>query len=502
MALEPRLVDICSQAITKMTLKVPDPEESQGTLQRGKKLPQYIAALSVCLGSVAAGGMMGWTSNIEQELTSGELNGVQLTDLGWVGSLATLGALFSCFFIGKMCDFLGRKVAMLSLVIPFTLGWLLIIFAQNVAMLLVGRFVTGFAGGAFCVSAPLYTSEIAEVEIRGTLGSYFQLLLTVGILLAYILGSFLHPIPYSIVLAIIPLVFGIVFFTQPETPVYRMKQGKEEEARQSLLRLRGPQYDVDAEIKEIKRMLEEDEKRKVPFFQSFRKRETVVATVISFGLMFFQQASGVNAVIFYTSNIFNAANVQLDSKIATIIVGVMQVVATFISSLVVDKLGRRLLLIGSIGLMSISILLLAVYYSLNDRLEDNSIARSINFIPVICLCVFIVAFSFGFGPIPWMISAEVYPEEVKSTLSSAAGVFNWFIAFLITRFYPDMQASVLGGDGTFYVFGGVCVAGAIFCLTYVPETKGKSLEQIQAELRGEKFSANTDKSGIDNPSFS
>lgn len=181
------------------------------------------------------------------------------------------------------------------------------------------------AGGAFCVSAPLYTSEIAQKEIRGALGSYFQLLLTVGVLFTYIIATFTSIKVYTIICAIVPLVFGVVFFLQPETPVYLLKKGKDDEARKALLRFRGNGWNVDAELKDIKTQLEYDEAHKVSFLESFKKRATKKAFLISFGLMLFQQLSGVNAVIFYTGTIFEAAGSDLDPSIATIIVGCMQV---------------------------------------------------------------------------------------------------------------------------------------------------------------------------------
>lgn len=140
---------------------------------------------------------MGWTSNISEDMKGGKYNDIPIDDdsLGWIGSCVTLGAMVMCFPIGYICDWLGRKPTMLLLTIPFTIGWIIIIFAGSVELLYVGRFITGMAGGAFCVSAPMYTSEIAEKEIRGTLGSYFQLLLTVGILFSYIVGKLLFSIP-------------------------------------------------------------------------------------------------------------------------------------------------------------------------------------------------------------------------------------------------------------------------------------------------------------------
>ncbi|KAF2879593.1 hypothetical protein ILUMI_26575 [Ignelater luminosus] len=473
---------------------------SNGKSREGKKFPQYKAALTVCLGSVATGSVLGWTSNISVEMKRGDYNEISIDDdsLGWIGSFATLGAMVMCFPIGFMCEKLGRKAAMLLLTIPFIIGWLLIIFANSLIMIYIGRFICGMAGGAFCVSAPMYTSEIAEKEIRGALGSYFQLLLTVGILFSYIMGLAVDPKTYTIVLAVIPLVFAAAFFFEPETPVYRMKQKREAEARESLLRLRGSAYDVDAELKEIKTTLEEEENNHISFSESFKKRSTKLATLICFSLMFFQQASGVNAVIFYTSSIFESAGSKLDPKIATIIVGVIQCVSTFIASLIVDRLGRRILLLGSALCMAIAGTLLGIFFTLKEReIVDADTITTLGFLPILALSIFMVVFSLGFGPIPWMISSELFPSEIKSVAISAAGTFNWFIAFLITKFYLNLKNAV-GGDVTFYIFSVVSVVGTIFVFFVVPETKGKSLDQIQRELNGEKNSSD----GNDNLGFS
>ncbi|KAJ8911433.1 hypothetical protein NQ315_005966 [Exocentrus adspersus] len=470
---------------------------------QGKKLPQYIAALAVCLGSVAAGTVLGWTSNITDKLQNSELNDVAIDSdaQGWIGSFATIGGMVMCFPIGYICDLIGRKWGCLMTVIPFSVGWLLIILADNVAMIYVGRFLTGLAGGAFCVAAPIYTSEIAEKEIRGTLGSFFQLLLTVGILLSYIIGAYMSPRDVSIVCAVIPIIFAVVFFFQPETPVYYMKNNKPDEALSSLRRLRGSSYNSENEIKEIKEALDQDASIKVSFFQAATTTASKKALFICFGLMFFQQMSGINAVIFYTGDIFTAAGSSLAPSTATILVGVMQVVATFVSSVTVDRFGRKVLLFGSIVFMMLSGLLLGVFFTLKDRdvLDADGIDK-ISFLPILSLIVFISAFSLGFGPIPWLISAELMPEEIKSTACSAAATFNWLLAFIVTRFYGNLKEAI-GGDATFYIFAGISMVGIAFVFIIIPETKGKSFTEVQAILSGKPVQVRDDREGIDNPSF-
>ncbi|XP_076258320.1 facilitated trehalose transporter Tret1-like isoform X2 [Rhynchophorus ferrugineus] len=467
-----------------------------------KRFPQYIAALSVCLGSVAAGSVLGWTGTISASLKNGDLNGIEADDdiLGWIGSFATLGAMVMCFPIGIICDYIGRKWACLTTIIPFSIGWLLVIFSNGPAMIYAGRFLTGLAGGAFCVAAPLYTSEIAENEIRGALGSYFQLLLTVGILLSYTFGAVTTPKTLSIICAFIPIVFGLIFFFQPETPIHLLKKGKRQAALESLQKLRGAKYDSEKELTEIQQHLDQNTQNKVSFLQSLKTKASKKAFIICLGLMAFQQLSGINAVIFFLGNIFESAGGAIPSNYATIGVGVVQVVATFVSSLVVDKFGRKVLLIGSAFFMCISGILLGVFFTLKDRniLNDETI-NNISFLPIVSLVIFITVFSLGFGPIPWMASSEIMPPEIKSVASSIAAIFNWFLAFIVTRFFNNL-VQVLNADVTFYMFATISLIGTFFVFFFVPETKGKSHREVQDILNG-VHTETKNADGIDNPAF-
>ncbi|CAG9861898.1 unnamed protein product [Phyllotreta striolata] len=469
---------------------------------KSSTVPQYIAALSICLGAVAAGAVLGWTANISDALKTGNLNDIPIDkdSLGWIGSFVNLGAMVMCIPIGYICDLIGRKLSCLLTVVPFLLGWFLIVFADGVPMIYAGRFLTGLAGGAFCVAAPIYTSEIAENRIRGALGSYFQLLLTVGILIAYVAGAFISPKSLAILSLCIPVVFGVVFFFQPETPVYYLKNDKYEAAKASLRRLRGEAYDCEPELKEMRLSLEQNSSGRASFFDVLLTKAGVRACVITFSLMFFQQMSGVNAVIFYTGDIFSAAGSSLKASTATIIVGVLQTVTTFVSSLVVDKFGRKLLLLLSILFMGLSEFVLALYFTFKNRnVLDEETVESIGVLPLLCLGIYIVMFSMGIGPIPWMISAELMAPEIKSVMVSIAATFNWFLAFLVTKFYGNISDAI-GADSPFYIFSGICFAGAAFMVMFVPETKGKSVAEIQAMLGGEK-PQEVAKEGIDNPSF-
>lgn len=440
--------------------------------------------LAATLSALAAGTVLGWTSPILEDLETGKYRNISLnnSEIGWIGSFVTLGGMAMCIPTGFICDLIGRKKTLLLLFIPFTVGWLLITFANNVLMLYFGRLITGMASGACCIAAPLYTSEIAHKTLRGTLGSYFQLMVTVGIFLAYLFGKYLNAIHFTIWCACVPVVFLILFAVQPESPVYLLKRGLYDEAKMSLLRLRGKSNNVDVELNEIEGYLKEITQTSFSLSESFRQRSILKAFIISLALMFYQQFSGINAVILYTSEIFKNSGVQLDPRTASLLVGLFQVLATFAASLIVDKSGRRVLLFISSLFVTITTLILGIYFTIKYRTSaSEELLHELGFIPVGALCLFVIGYSLGLGPIPWIISSEIFPTEVKSIASSTAGTLNWFLAFILTKFYLDVSHCI-GEDGTFYIFSVASFTGVLFVFFVIPETKGKNISEIQAAL--------------------
>lgn len=186
-------------------------------------------------------------------------------------------------------------------------------------------------------------------------------------------------------------------------------------------------------------------------------------------------------VISKRNMLFQSAGSDLEPSTATIIVGVIQVVATFISTLVVDRLGRRILLLLSDFVMAVCTLLLGVYFYLMNETHDD--VSNLGWLPVTSVCVFIVVFSLGYGPIPWMMVGELFAPHIKGFASSLSCVLNWILAFLVTKFYSDLADS-FGAHTTFWIFAVISVIGTVFVFFLVPETKGKTLDEIQKELGG------------------
>ncbi|KAH8388864.1 hypothetical protein KR215_002730 [Drosophila sulfurigaster] len=455
------------------------------TENKSRTLPQYVAALAAAGGAFAAGTLLGWTSPSENEITDGDAYSFDVNDeqFSWIGAFMTLGAAVVCIPIGFLINFIGRKWTMLLLVLPFVLGWALLIWAQNVVMMYIARFILGIAGGAFCVTAPMYTGEISQKDIRGTLGSFFQLMITIGILFVYGVGSGLNVFWMSIVCGLLPIIFGIIFFFMPESPTYLVSKNRSEAAIKSIQWLRGKEYDYAPEMEELHQIDREIREQEVNIWAALTRPVTIKAMSISLGLMFFQQVSGINAVIFYSAGIFTAAKTGINESMSTILIGVMQVVATFVSTLVVDKLGRRILLLASGIVMALSTTAIGVYFFLKD--QDESQVENLGWLPVTSLCVFIIMFSIGFGPVPWLMMGELFATDIKGFAGSIAGTTNWVLAFIITKTFKNLTDG-LGTGGTFWLFAGLTVVGIVFVFFIVPETKGKSLNEIQQELAGNR----------------
>lgn len=442
-------------------------------------------------GALAAGCVLGWSSPAEYEVVTKQGYGFPVSNeqWSWIGANATLGGIVSCLIIGIIMDIFGRKTTMLSLIVPFSIGWSLIIWPTSVAMLYIGRFLIGFAGGAFFVVAPAYIGEIASKSIRGTLASYLQLMVTCGILFVYVIGHFFAMKTYNIICAILPLVFGALFIWMPETPNYWIIKNQVTKAENSLKWLRGNQYDYSDELIEMQMEHELIRQNRAGFFTAFKKPATKRALLISLGLLFFVQFSGINAVIFYSGFIFEASHADIESSVATIIVGVMQVIATFVASLTVDKLGRRFLLITSASIMCICNVCLGTYFYLMDH--ESPYIPHLSWLPITSLCLYIIAFSLGLGPIPWVLVGEIFTTEVKAIASSLSGSTSWLIAFLVTKFFSNIRDAIGIGE-TFFIFAGFALGCTIFICFMVPETKGRSFNDIQRSLGADNENSNSE----------
>lgn len=318
------------------------------------------------------------------------------------------------------------------------------------------------------------------IFVLGSLGGYVQLMITGGILYVYLLGAVVSYELLNIACALVPLIFLLAFINAPETPVYLLVNNKRTEAEKSLRKLRGSSYDIHSELNRIQNEISKTSANKAGFFELFSQKANVRAVICAFGLMIFQQFSGINAVIFYTLKIFKDAGSTLDPELSVIIVGVVQCVVTYTASLLVDRAGRRILLLISHSVMAICLGVLGYFFYIKEQGEDVS---SLGFIPLASVVLFIIVFSLGAGPIPWLMAGELFTSEIKGVATGIAVGLNWVSVFIVTKTFQTLIQK-FGQGVTFWYFSVICALGTVFVFFLIPETKGKSLEEIQIMLSG------------------
>ncbi|XP_053698662.1 facilitated trehalose transporter Tret1-like [Sabethes cyaneus] len=445
---------------------------------------QYLAALVANLAIACMGASMAWTSPVEPKLkTAGEspLPSVPTaTELSWIGSILTLGSLAGPAFAGIVAHRFGRKIAMLASAAFFMTSYVLFLTAASVAQILVGRFVQGCGIGFAITITPLYVAEIATANRRGALGSLVQTFMTLGILFDYAIGPYVSYAAFQWIQMTLPIVFIIGFIQMPETPHFFVSKGNYPAAAQSLAYIRGePVSELQHEFSLIQHSVEESLRNRGTLRDLYRSHANFRALTICTGIVIFQQLSGINPVQFFAQTIFDKTGTGLPADLSAIILGIFQVVASVITALIVDKVGRRpTLLVSAIG-MCCALSALGAYFYLDD-IGSKSV-ESISFLPVLSLVVFVVMFCTGFGPISWVLLGEMFAPSIKSLASPIVSSICWLTSFFILFYFTALDEAV-GSHWLFWIFAICCAAAFVFAYFFVIETKGLSLPDIQARL--------------------
>jgi MFS transporter, SP family, galactose:H+ symporter len=395
-----------------------------------------------------------------------------------VVGMVLVGAATAALGGGRLSDRLGRRVTLMLTSAIFIFGALICAFASSFQILLVGRTIVGLGIGLASTTVPVYISEVSPPQARGWQVSLFQLAITLGILVAYLVdyafaGS--GGWRWMLGLAAVPgLILGLGMLYLPESPRWLAKHGQAEKAQKILSRIRGT-TNVASEFQEIQSTLSLGGEH--GSWSQLLSPAVRPALVVGVGLAVFQQITGINTVIYYAPTILQSAGISSASGaiLATAGIGVVNVVMTLVSMWLIDKMGRRpLLLIGTAGIIiTLGILGFAFLK------PGGGLAR----VAVVTLMAYVASFAISLGPIFWLLISEIYPLKIRGLAEGTAAASNWAANLLVSlTFLTLVQA--LGPTRTFWLYALFGVAAWIFSYYLVPETKGRTLEQIERSLHG------------------
>ncbi len=397
-----------------------------------------------------------------------------------VVSAVLLGAVIGAALGGDLADHLGRRKVIILAAVIFALSAIGTASVPAVSWLILGRILVGIAIGMASITAPLYISEVAPAKVRGSLVSLNQLAITIGIVVSYLVDYSLSDIQgwrYMLGLAAIPAaILGIGMLPLPDTPRWLVNHGEIDNARVVLKRIRGKE-DVEKELDEIRTGLKKQAAGRAELMNPLVKPALIIGVVLAI----FQQVTGINTVIYYAPTIFQFAGlVSASSAIfATVGVGIVNVIMTVVAISLLDRIGRRpLLMVGLAGMVfSLGLLGLAFFLpSLGGLLGD---------LAVVGLMLYVGAFALGLGPVFWLLISEIYPLKVRGLAMSIASEANWGSNLLVALTFLTLVQAI-GTPGAFWFYALVGIGAWIFVYLSVPETKGRTLEEIEEHWRAGK----------------
>lgn len=403
------------------------------------------------------------------------------TDLtGWAASSLLVGCMAGCMIAGPVGDRFGRKPSLILCALLFAASSVASAFPSTLAQFAWSRFAGGIAIGAASMLSPLYIAEISPEKYRGTLVALYQLAIVIGILVVFFVNLQIQRLGDETwnthtgwrwmfaSLAIPSLLFSLLMALVPESPRWLMKMGRRSQAQAVLERVGGPD-NAAREIQQIETALRQEEGRWMELFTGGYGR----ALVIGILLAVFGQFSGINAIMYFAPEIFKAAGSATDAAFTqTVTVGIFNVVFTFVAIWLVDRAGRKPLLIAGTLVQVVSLSLVGLMFH-----------RGVQGVPLLGgILLFVAAFAVAMGPIPWIVNAEIFPTKVRGRAMALAIFMLWLADFIVTQTFPRLREGI-GPAATFWLYAGCSLLSTIFVILMVPETKGRTLEEIEAFWR-------------------
>ena len=395
---------------------------------------------------------------------------------GLVVSSMLIGAIIGSGASSPLADKLGRRRLVLFIAIIYIIGSITLFIAPNITILVIGRLIIGLAVGGSMATVPVYLSEMAPTELRGSLGTLNQLMITIGILSAYIVNYAFADIEgwrWMLGLAVVPsiiLLIGIVFM--PESPRWLLEHRSEQAARDVMKITFDNNEEINTEIKEMREISAISESTWAVIKSPWLRPTLIIGCIFAL----FQQIVGINAIIFYAPTIFSKAGLgEATSILGTVGIGTINVLVTIIAVFIVDKVDRKKLLVtGNIGMVTSLIIMAVLIWTIG--------ITSSSWIIIICLSLFIVFFGITWGPILWVMLPEMFPTRARGAATGVATLVLNIGTLIVAQLFPILN-NALSTEWVFLIFAMIGVFALAFVIKYLPETRGRSLEEIEYDLR-------------------
>lgn len=434
----------------------------------------------MCFTIIGLGSFASWTSpalpyliNKQSEFPVSEIDG------SWLSSIFSIGGIVGCWIVPPLLDRWGRKKTALVLAVPQIISWLILILAKNVTLLYISRIIgaTSYIAANGVILA--YIAEISDKDFRGTLLTYINVSFDVGVLFVVTVGALVSYSNLNLIMLSTPILFILTFIFMPESPYFYVICNEDNKARDSLIKLRRNinEETILLELKEIRDDIDKiscaENKLKVVFCNKVNRRAMIIVLVAFFA----KHYSGYLTILAYTQDIFTYSGFSLKPELSSIVVACIKVLSGLLGVKIVDKLGRRILMLYTGIFASLSLGIIATFFLLKFYLKMENLSY-ISWLPLFALILYQVVCSFGIASIPNILMGELFPSEIKGMAMCCAFVIIDIYTFPVTLGFQPLN-SVLGVYSTFYMFSVCCLIGTIIVYKIAPETKGKSLQEIQ-----------------------
>lgn len=448
---------------------------------------KYLFFVSACLLVVAVGTNVVWTSPIIWKLKSNDTSinplGEPVTtfQIALIAGLFPFGGLIGPLFLTKFCDIIGRRKTLIMLSATMLMAVIGLAFSTNLYSYYIMRFVIGFIMGGTVASTSIFLNEISEDHNRGMIGCFIGLSFPLGNLYAYLVGP-MFSIKIFTLLCTIPNIINLLCLLTfiPESPYYLLSKGDREGTIKALERIRRKNpSQIEKEYETIQNMIRETGKVEPTWKYIFSVRSLRKGFIIAIGLNIFQQISGICAILAFAGPIFDEAGASLSGDLVAILIGIVKLASVLFAATIIERVGRRPLLIASTLGGSVPHFLLGLFFYL--KAINAPIVEKILWLPIISVLGFVISYAVGLGVIPAPIMSELFPSDVKSKAASTCSCIVHLALLVVTAAFPILN-EFLGSAWCLWLFALCEFLGFLFVYFVVPEIKGKSLTEVQEML--------------------